>query len=143
MSQNRELVPIPENIFNGVQSVLIDALAVDDDEVVLDANFTNDLGAESIDFLDIVFRLEKQFDMKIDRFSIFVSNSVLEEFCEKETGWGNVDFIDHLIETHPYLDIGSYKEDILRSRNGDDALEILQKTHTVEAICRYIMINGG
>ncbi len=48
-------------IIEQVTEVLVDALGVDDDEVTLKATLMGDLGAESIDFLDIVFRLEKSF----------------------------------------------------------------------------------
>ena len=50
-----------DEIYAKVQGVLVDALGVDDDEVTPDATLQGDLGAESIDFLDIVFRLEKAF----------------------------------------------------------------------------------
>ncbi len=52
-----------EDIFKQVQDTLIDALGVDDDEVTEGATLTGDLGAESIDFLDIGFRLEKSFNI--------------------------------------------------------------------------------
>ncbi len=54
-----------EEIFDKVKATLVDALSVDDDEVTETATLTGDLGAESIDFLDIVFRLEKAFNIKI------------------------------------------------------------------------------
>ena len=54
-----------EDIFEKIQEVLDDALGVDEDEVTAEASLTADLGAESIDFLDIVFRIEKTFDFKI------------------------------------------------------------------------------
>ena len=54
-----------EDIFSKVQDALVDALGVDDDEVNNDATLVGDLGAESIDFLDIVFKLEKAFDITI------------------------------------------------------------------------------
>src|SRR4051794_9788271 len=50
-----------DEIYNKVKAVLVDALGVDDDEVTPQATLRGDLGAESIDFLDIVFRLEKAF----------------------------------------------------------------------------------
>jgi acyl carrier protein len=50
---------------------LSDALGVDDDEVVPEATLQGDLGAESIDFLDIVFRLEKAFAIKIPKGELF------------------------------------------------------------------------
>ena len=50
-----------DEIYQKVKDVLVDALGVDDDEVTPEATLRGDLGAESIDFLDIVFRLEKAF----------------------------------------------------------------------------------
>ena len=58
-------------IFNNVRDTLVDALAVEPEEVTDGATLTGDLGAESIDFLDIVFRLEKSFDIKIPRGELF------------------------------------------------------------------------
>ena len=63
-----------DDIFDQVRNTLIDALGVDDSEVTPDASLTRDLGAESIDFLDIVFRLEKAFDIKIPRGDLFPEN---------------------------------------------------------------------
>ena len=60
-----------DEIFEKIQEVLDDALGVDDDEVTPEASLTADLGAESIDFLDIVFRLEKTFDFKISQGELF------------------------------------------------------------------------
>src|SRR5438067_13752610 len=56
-----------EEIYTKVQTVLVDALGVDEDEVKPDAIIKDDLGAESIDFLDISFRLEKAFGIKIGK----------------------------------------------------------------------------
>lgn len=61
-------------IFEKIQEVLDDALGVDEDEVTPDASLTADLGAESIDFLDIVFRIEKTFDFKIAQGELFPEN---------------------------------------------------------------------
>ena len=60
-----------EDILTNVRETLVDALAVEPDEVTEDATLTGDLGAESIDFLDIVFRLEKSFEIKIPRGELF------------------------------------------------------------------------
>src|SRR5215510_14317296 len=65
-----------DEIFGKVKEVLVDALGVDDDEIKEEATLTGDLGAESIDFLDIVFRLEKTFSIKIPRGDLFPDNLV-------------------------------------------------------------------
>jgi acyl carrier protein len=56
-----------DEIFEKVQEALVEALGVDDDEVTEEATLVGDLGAESIDFLDIVFKLEKAFGIQIPR----------------------------------------------------------------------------
>lgn len=57
--------PSREEIFEKVRSALVDALSVEAEEVTENAKLQADLGAESIDILDIVFRLEKAFNIKI------------------------------------------------------------------------------
>lgn len=60
-----------EEVFAKVQEALVDALGVEDDEVTREATMVGDLGAESIDFLDIVFKLEKAFGISIPREELF------------------------------------------------------------------------
>ena len=63
-----------DEIFAKVRDVLVDALAVDEEEVTPQATLTADLGAESIDFLDIVFKLEQAFGIKISQGELFPEN---------------------------------------------------------------------
>jgi acyl carrier protein len=51
--------------------VLEESLNVDEDDLTPTATLQGDLGAESIDFLDIVFRLEREFGIKIPRGELF------------------------------------------------------------------------
>src|ERR1043166_2916308 len=57
-------------IYPKVADIMADALGCDREEVKLDASLIDDLGAESIDFLDIVFRLQRAFKVKIPRGKI-------------------------------------------------------------------------
>jgi acyl carrier protein len=66
-----------EQILEKVKTVMVDALGVDDDEVKPEATLMGDLGAESIDFLDIVFRLEKTFGIKIAREELFPAETLM------------------------------------------------------------------
>ena len=68
-----------EEICEKVTETLVDALGVDEEEVTDEATLMGDLGAESIDFLDIVFRLEKAFDIKIAREELFPAESLLND----------------------------------------------------------------
>ncbi len=63
-----------QDVFEKVKQVLVDALGVDDDEVTPQATLSGDLGAESIDYLDITFRLEKAFGIKIDQSEMIPDN---------------------------------------------------------------------
>jgi acyl carrier protein len=56
--------------FEKVQEIIADALYVEKDECARNATLMGDLGAESIDFLDIIFRLEKEFSIKIPKGEI-------------------------------------------------------------------------
>ena len=58
-------------IFEKVTDCIAKALEIDTTTVQMDSRLTGDLGAESIDFLDIVFRLEKAFSIKIPRDDLF------------------------------------------------------------------------
>jgi len=99
-----------EQVFEKVKETLVDALGVDDDEVTSDATLTGDLGAESIDFLDIVFRLEKAFDIKIPRGELFPDNILNNpEFVQngKLTPVG----LDQLKKSMPHADFTDFEKD--------------------------------
>jgi acyl carrier protein len=63
-----------DEIYTKVSEVLAESLAVDDDEITPEATLTRDLGAESIDFLDIGFQLEQAFGFKIQPGELFPDN---------------------------------------------------------------------
>lgn len=67
-------MPTQDEIFDKVRNTLVDALGVDEDDVTRTATLRSDLGAESIDLLDIVFRLERNFGIKIPRGELFPEN---------------------------------------------------------------------
>ena len=64
-------MPTQEEILSKVSATLVEALNVDEDEIKPTSTLQGDLGAESIDFLDIVFRLEREFGIKIPRGELF------------------------------------------------------------------------
>jgi acyl carrier protein len=99
-----------EDIFKQVQETLVEALGVDDDEVTEDAAIIGDLGAESIDVLDIVFRLEKAFSIKIPRGELLAEDILNNpEFVEngKMTAAG----LQRLKEAMPHADLEPFTAD--------------------------------
>lgn len=123
-------MPSAEEIFQKVQGTLVDALGVDDDEVTPTATLIGDLGAESIDFLDIVFRLEKNFDIKIPRGELFPENLASTDSGFVADGKVTPDGIAQLREKMPHADIDSFAKDPQVSK--------IQDLFTVDMICRFI-----
>ena len=96
-------MPIDEEVFGKVQEALVDALGVDDDEVTQEATLVGDLGAESIDFLDIVFKLEQAFGITFDRTELFPEDILTDaEFIED--GKVTADGLAKLKERMPFAD---------------------------------------
>jgi len=124
-----------DEIFGQVQEVLVDALGVDDDEVTAEATLMGDLGAESIDFLDIVFRLEKAFGVKIPREELFPAESLMNnpEFVSngKFTEIGLAELRDKV----PHTDFSAFENDPDINKLGD--------LFTVGAIVNYIETKLG
>lgn len=60
-------IAVPDHVGESVCEIVAEALGIGRDEVTLDAYLIDDLGAESLDFLDIVFNLEQRFDIEITR----------------------------------------------------------------------------
>ena len=53
------------DISEKVKAIIIDKLGVDENEVTNDASFTNDLGADSLDTVELIMEFEKEFDIQI------------------------------------------------------------------------------
>ena len=53
------------NIAEKVSKIIVDKLGVDESEVTPDASFTNDLGADSLDTVELIMEFEKEFDLSI------------------------------------------------------------------------------
>jgi len=100
-----------DDIFQQVQEVLVDALGVDDDEVTPQATLMADLGAESIDFLDIVFRLEKAFDIKIPREELFPAETLMNNADFVENGKLTPDGLAELKKLMAHTDIAAFESD--------------------------------
>ena len=56
-----------DSVYPKVKQIIVDVLFIEEDQVEPNKRLIADLGAESIDFLDLVFQLEKEFDIKIPR----------------------------------------------------------------------------
>ena len=73
------------DISSRVNAIIVDKLGVDENEVVPEASFTNDLGADSLDTVELIMEFEKEFDIQIpdDQAENIVSVGQAIEFIEK------------------------------------------------------------
>ena len=77
-----------ESVYPRVLAIIADVLVLDEQEIALDKRLIDDLGAESIDFLDLVFQLEKEFSVKIPRGQL--EKNARGELSEAEFEQGGV-----------------------------------------------------
>lgn len=116
-----------DEIYKKVQNVLVDALGVDDEDVTPDATLRGDLGAESIDFLDIVFRLEKAFSIKIPRNEMFPED-ILANAQYVNNGRVTPDGIVELKKRMPHMDFAPLEQDP----------DINKMQFTVDTVVNYV-----
>jgi acyl carrier protein len=119
-----------DEIFSQVQEVMVDALGVDDDEVTEDATLMGDLGAESIDFLDIVFRLEKAFGIKIPREELFPAENLMSNNEYVKDGKLTEKGLAAMKEAMPHTDMSGFEADPDINKLGD--------LFTVSSVVNYI-----
>jgi acyl carrier protein len=119
-----------KEIFQKVQEVLVDALGVDEEEVTAEATLMGDLGAESIDFLDIVFRLEKAFAIKVPREELFPAEELLNNPDFVSNGKLTEKGLAELRAKVPHTDLSEFEN--------DPDLSKLADLFTVNAIVNYI-----
>jgi acyl carrier protein len=116
-------------VFSKVQSALVDALGVDEDEVTPTARLVGDLGAESIDFLDIVFRLEKAFNIKIPRGELFPED-ILTNTQYVQNGRMTGEGLEQLKARMPFADLTAF--------SANPVVQDFGNLLTVNDMCRYV-----
>ena len=119
-----------DEIYTKVSETLVEALNVDEDQVKPEATLQGDLGAESIDFLDIVFRLEREFGIKIPRGELFPESIFQGDPDMVQEGKLTPKGLTELRTRMPYADLSRFES------NPD--FEGLRDLFTVDLISRYI-----
>ena len=120
---------VKEEVFEKIRTALVDALGVDDDEVTPGATLVGDLGAESIDFLDIVFRLEKAFNIEIPRSELFPED-ILTNAEYVQDGKVSDAGIVQLKERMPFADLSKFE--------ANPVVQDFGNLLTVSDMCRYV-----
>jgi acyl carrier protein len=110
-----ESTPSREQIFESIRGVLEEALGADAEDITPDATLTGDLEAESIDFLDIVFRLEKKFSTPAKPFKISQGELFPENLMENPAWVSEGKFTDAgmamLKQRMPHVDFSKFETD--------------------------------
>ena len=123
-------MPDSNEIRARVTKVLVQALGVEEDDVKPSATLQGDLGAESIDFLDIIFRLEREFVIKIRKDELFPAPLLLGDGDVVQDGRVTAEGLAVLRLHMPYADLSDLERDRRLSRIDD--------LFTVELLLSYI-----
>ncbi len=130
-------MPTQEEIFSKVSATLVEALNVEESDIKPESRLQGDLGAESIDFLDIVFRLEREFGIKIPRGELFPETIFQGDPEFVQNGKVTEKGLSELRTRMPFADLSKFEQNPDVSHIGD--------LFTVELITRYIQgkLNGN
>src|SRR6202023_3189711 len=123
-------MPSQDEIFTKVSATLVEALNVDEEEIKPTATLQGDLGAESIDFLDIVFRLEREFGIAIPRGELFPEAIFQGDPDFVQEGLVADRGMDELRSRMPYADLGDFDK--------DRRLSAVSDLFTVSLIAHYV-----
>src|SRR3954462_9338464 len=122
--------PTQDEIYSKVSATLVEALNVDEDEVKPTSTLQGDLGAESIDFLDIVFRLEREFAIKIPRGELFPESIFQGDPEYVQNGRVTDKGLQELRSKMPFADLGAFES--------GPQVSNLSNLFTVKLITRFI-----
>ena len=123
-------MPASDEIYARITKVLVQALGVEKDDIKPSATLQGDLGAESIDFLDIVFRLEREFGIKIPRGELFPEPVSPDDPAFARDGRVTDEYLAALRSRMPFADLRDLERDRRLSRIND--------LFTVELLANYI-----
>jgi acyl carrier protein len=119
-----------DEIFSKVSATLVEALNVDEDDIKPESTLQGDLGAESIDFLDIVFRLEREFGIKIPRGELFPESIFAGDPEYVQNGKVTSAGLSELRSRMPFADLSKFEQ--------NPEVTALSDLFTVDMIARYI-----
>ena len=127
-----------DQIFEKLRDILEEALGADEEEITIEASLTGDLEAESIDFLDIVFRLEKTFSTPERPFKIEQGELFPENLLENADWVADGKFTDAgmamLRERMPHVDFSAFESD----RDVNKVAELITVNSIIEFVERKL-----
>lgn len=112
-------------VYEVVHSIIADILSLEPDEIQAESRFFEDLNGESIDMLELTFRLEKHYKQK---FSL--QQMAAADLAVDETGRFTPEALDALRRECPYLNVAAIADDPRQSRISE-LITVDAITHTV------------
>jgi acyl carrier protein len=122
-------MPTKDEVYEKIKVALTDALGVDEEDIKPEATLVGDLGAESIDFLDIVFRLEKAFDIKIPRNELFPEDVLTDQKYVQDGRVTDVG-VAELRKRMPFADLDAFAK--------NPVVQDFANVLTVADMCRFV-----
>src|SRR4249919_2494283 len=110
LTRRSDPMPTQDEIFSKVSNTLVEALNVDEEEIQPTSTLQGDLGAESIDFLDIVFRLEREFGIKIPRGELFPESIFQGDPDFVQNGRVTPKGLEELRERMPFANLSGFEQ---------------------------------
>jgi acyl carrier protein len=126
-----ESITTSDEIYTRVANVLVEALNADEQDITPEAILHRDLGAESIDLLDIVFRLEREFGIHIERDELFPASIFQDDAGFVQNGKVTDRGLVRLRSQLPYADLSGFE--------GDRRVSAIPDLFTVDLVKRFIV----
>ncbi len=117
---------------NEISEILVEVLGVEPEEVTKDSNLVDDLAAESIDFVDIIYSIEKKYKMKVSAGDIFPAFLQEETFLNTE-GDISEEVIIRIKNEYPH-----YSEDIINKFIENKSADVFFQ---VNSLVNFVSLN--
>ena len=127
--------------FTAVQGAVVGALGVDEDEATADATLMDELGAESIDLLDILFRIERLTGTRVQAGDLanYIQGGMTDEEFGTENDMVSAVGLAHLKTVMPQLDIDA----LVDSLPAEEVISHLTVANLATIVTRYAAVPAG
>ncbi len=122
-------------VFEKVKAALVEALNVEPEDIELGTTLQGQLGAESIDMLDITFRLEREFNIKIPRDELFPDGIFSDDPTCVKDGRVTPEGIEKLKQALPHSDFVKFEQ--------NPTIANIQELFTVGTLVNYVQSKLG
>ncbi len=123
-------MPSYDDVYGRVLAVISEALIIEEDDIWPTSTLQGDLGAESIDFLDVLFRLEREFGIKIPHNQLFPASIFQSDSDVVQNGRVTKKGLEEMREKMPFADFSKFEK--------NPSLSNFSDLFTVEMMAKYV-----